>query len=1165
MSGHLIAEDLLEALLGQEGGSLSAGNVVAGTPASHAAAHRITSTAFAAWRQRTAHLGPSSSLGALAESAVSLVSLLGFERVSPSESGEGHRCSILQGQHTAVVLIVAPWAQPLGHQWRNAVVGAARHGATWGLLFNGIAVRLIRATQLLSRRYVEVDLEIAASDDRTAAVCARLLHARAVDGADGASDSVATLVARSEVHRAAVSRSLRAGVLDATGHVLRALASGGSRSGIGVRTATRPSGFAAAESARIDAAFEQSLTVVYRILFLLFAEGRLLVPMWHPVYRDTYSIESLRARADERVPRGLWDALRAIGRLAHSGCRAGSLRVTPFNGRLFSPLRLPLMERRRLDDSAARLAILALTTRRARDGESLERVSYRALGVEELGAVYETLLDYRPRVAVAATSEATAASRSGVSSNRPADRVSRAGRQHPRLHVTLAAGSGVRKATGTFYTPQPLVSYLIREALAPLIAGATPERVLSIRVLDPSMGSGAFLVGACRYLAAAYRRALIESGRCHPSDFGPAERASIRRMVAERCLYGVDLNPTAVHLAQLSLWLTTLASDRPLSFLDHHLRVGDSLSGTWLSRVREPPVRRRHQDLPLFPEDTLAEALGGVLPIRWRLATAPNETVADVRAKEQALAALDAPDSPLGTWTTLADLWCASWLASPPIPSSLHHTLADALLHGRAVLPQRTMDGFLDRVRETRSRLRLFHWELEFPEVFFDERGARRPDAGFDAVVGNPPWDMIRADAVGDSEHRRVAAASLVRFVRDSGVYQTRTDGHVNCYQLFVDRAIALTRPGGRVGMLLPSGIVSDRGSAAIRRLLFSRCSVERIVGFDNTRATFPIHRSVRFVLLSATAGGSTGEVACRFGETDATTLERFPTIDGRPDPSWFTTRLTMSLLAKLSGEDDLAVPELRTSRDLAIAERAAELFPGLGSEDGWRARFGRELNASEDRSWFHAGRDGWPVLEGKSIEPFRTLLSRVRWRIRPSHASSLLGARPLRARLAYRDVAGPGNRQTLIAAMLPPRSVSTHTLFCLRTPLPSRAQHYLCALLNSFVLNYLVRQRVSTHVTTAIVERLPVPRADQAGPAFAVLARAAAVLARTDAPEIRAGVNALVARLYELSCDDLAHVLDTFPLVDRAERMATLDRYRAGDPLDSPMLTGARGTATRR
>src|SRR5262249_27410076 len=365
------------------------------------------------------------------------------------------------------------------------------------------------------------------------------------------------------------------------------------------------------------------------------AEARSLVPIWHPVYRESYSVESLREAAQASAhPRGLWDALRAIGRLAHAGCRADDLRVTPFNGRLFAPGRTPLAERRNLDGGAARRAVLALSTRAARDRSGRERIAYADLGVEQLGAVYETLLDYRPRLT--------------------------------RSSIALETGSGVRKATGTFYTPQAIADFIARRTLGPLVRGRGPDEILALRVVDPAMGSGACLVAACRFLASASEQALGAAGACHPGGVGEPERAAMRRRVAERCLYGVDLNPMAVQLARLSLWLATLSSDRPLSFLDHRLVSGDSLPGAWLSSLRRAPVRRRPDRaaaLPLFADEAAAGALHDALPVRFSLESIPNDTVDQVRAKERALAALAARDAGLAQWKRIADLWCAIWFA----------------------------------------------------------------------------------------------------------------------------------------------------------------------------------------------------------------------------------------------------------------------------------------------------------------------------------------------------------------------------------------------------------------------------------------------------------------------------------------------------------------------
>jgi hypothetical protein len=1111
VNGHLVSEFFLERQLGEEMVS----------PASTTARRNLTE-----WRKRCHSLGPASSLRALLETgAEPLLHLLGFAAVEGVEHVNGLAAATLVGGVRPVALVVTSWGEPLDRLWRPAVVEAKRRAAGWCLLFNGTHIRLLEACRVYSRRYVEVDVDIAADDDRTAAALWTLFR---VDS------PLAELVTASERHGAGVCRSLRDGVLGASEDVLGALVAGPKRSGL------RTSG----ESA-LHETFEQALTIVYRILFLLFAEARGLVPVWHPVYRESYSVDALRASL-ERIPSspGVWDALRAVSRLAHSGCRAGDLHVTAFNGRLFAPARTPLAERRNLDDGAARRAVLALATRPAPDGDGREPIAYRDLGVEQLGAVYETLLDYEPRIAT--TPEV------GVG------------------RVTLERGSGLRKATGTFYTPQPIAQYLVRRTLGPLVDEASPERILELKVVDPAMGSGAFLVAACEYLAHAYETALIRAGGCHPADLGPSEHAAIRRTIAERCLYGVDVNPMAVQLARLSLWLTTLAADHPLTFLDHHLQAGDSLLGAWLACLGHMPARRRRKpqpaSLPFFDAPALGDALRQALPVRFTLASAPGNTLEQVREKERALASLTRRDNALSKWKRVADVWCARWFwtcpersrgTETPLPPAAFGALSDAILAGKSALPEGTADRYLRACEGIAASRRFFHWELECPEVFFDAHGTRLAAPGFDAVLGNPPWDMIRADSgsAADRSQARSDAGAVVRFTRDAGVYSAQSDGHANRYQLFLERAIALTRPSGRIGLVLPSGFAADHGSARLRRLLFSRTAVDAIVGLDNRRGVFPIHRSVRFLLVTATAGAPTREVGCRLGERNPAVLE---TGDDQGSEGWFPVRITPATLERLTGED-LALPELASPIDLAIAERAASLFPPLGDERGWAARFGRELNATDDRRHFQPPGRGLPVVEGKQIQPFHVDVGAARSSISRSAADRLLGVRHRQRRLGYRDVASASNKLTLIAALLPPDTVSTHTVFCLRTAVSLRAQQFLCGLFNSFVLNYLVRLRVTTHVTTAIVERLPVPRLQDSPAPSREIAALAALLARRGPrqsggnggqtpfpPDLAfARLNARVAKLYQLTVEEFEHVLSTFPLVPREDREAALREFR--------------------
>jgi hypothetical protein len=1070
------------------------------------------------WRQRCRRtLGPSSSVRAMLDvGAAPLATTLGFDPPAALAPLKDAVAATLGAGSNAVALLVTVWGSRLDPFWRAGVTEAARRSAGWCLLFNGTSLRLLDAGRLYARRYVEFDLDLAIDDERSFAAFWSVIRADMfAAGAHGFPTRVNAVVAASDRHAAGVCRSLRQGVLSASSDVLTALVVVSRRPSL-----TRP----------IGDAFEQALTIVYRMLFLLFAEARGLVPVWHPVYRESYSLEALRDAAENgRHAAGLWDALRAIGRLAHGGCQAGDLRVTPFNGRLFAPARTPLAERRGLDDDAARRAILALSTRVSMDGAGRERIAYRDLGVEQLGAVYETLLDYEPRI------------------DRPA---------RGRPAVSLERGSGVRKETGTFYTPQPLAEYLVRRTLAPLTREATPNGILELRIVDPAMGSGAFLVAACRYLAKAYEAALIRSGGCHPSDIGEAEHAAIRRTIAERCLYGVDLNPMAVQLARLSLWLATLAADRPLTFLDHRLQVGDSVLGAWVQQLRRTPSTRRRRTrgedaLPLFDDQAMRDVMTGVLPVRFTLESVPNDTLDQVRAKERALAAMTARGTALSKWKRVADLWCATWFATSghDVPRSAFGALSDAVLTGDGALPGPAAGRYLDSAAVLATRRRFFHWELEFPEAFFDAHGARRHNPGFDAVVGNPPWDMVRAD-VGSAAARsqsRADVASFLRFTREAGIYTAQSDGHANRYQLFVERAIDLTRDGGRVGLVLPSGLGSDRGSAPLRRRLLSRCDVDAIVGLDNHRGVFPIHRSVRFMLVTATAGSPTRAIACRLGESDAAALEA---AGDEPAASlaFFPVRLTPAFLERISGED-LTIPWLKGPIDVAIVERASALFPPLGSDAGWAAQFGRELNASDDRDAFRPPRSGLPIVEGKHIAPFTVDLASARHSITAGEAGRRLGdGRHERPRLGYRDVASATNRLTLLAAVLPAGCVSTHTVYCLRTILPLAAQHLLCGLFNSFVVNYLVRLRVSTHVTTATVERLPIPRENDAPGACREIAAMARLLARRCEPAVMARLQARVAHVYQLSRTEFAHVLETFPLIATAERDGAMSAYVAAE-----------------
>ena len=821
------------------------------------------------WRRDACVLGPSSPLRSMFDlGAAPLVGVLGFSARQPRETCHG---ALLAGTAASdaltLPLLVGAWGAPLDGIWSAVARESARLASAWVLCFNGRALRLCDGRNTFARGYLEFDLEALADHPAAMALFWGAMRAEALGTITPA------IAGESARHGVAVSASLRNGVREALLLLLQGMLASGSRNAA-----------ASFDTARLAWTLDQAFTIVYRVLFLLFAESRSLVPTWHPLYRRSYTIEGLRRQAETPgSERGIWEALQAVSRLAHAGCHAGSLVVAPFNGRLFAPARAPLAETGQLDDRLVADALVALTT--LASGGRRERVSFGDLGVEQLGAVYESVLDYEPQW-----------DGFGTCVQRP-DRAARTGSETAcpeRLPggVTLVSKGEIRKSSGTFYTPRAITEYLVRHTLRPLVENATADGILRLKVLDPAMGSGALLVAACRYLAAAYESALVRERGCFASEIGESDRAGFRRLVAQHCLYGVDLNPMAVQLARLSMWLTTLARGRPLSFLDHRFVTGDSLVGATLEDVaRQPPGgsrgRRAPGPLPLFEVEDEAAAMRAVVPVRVRLAATPDDSAETVHDKERMLASTRTPASAMTALRSVADLWCACWFwagTSVPQPGPAEFgDLAAALRSGGASLPERIARPRLDEARRIAGKRRFLHWTLEFPEVYFDHDGAPLDAPGFDAILGNPPWEMVRGDT-GDDEARgarRDSAALLTRFVRQSGVYKACVEGHANQYQLFVERSVSLLKRGGRLGLVLPWGLATDHGSAALRRLLFERCATDAIVGFDNSGGIFPIHRGVRFLLLSTSPGAATREVRCRLGERSPAVLDEPDTAFG--------------------------------------------------------------------------------------------------------------------------------------------------------------------------------------------------------------------------------------------------------------------------------------------
>ena len=1063
---------------------------------------------ISAWWVRVASsCGPASAIRTLFDMvAMPLCALLGYRAREVVFTANSCRARLETTGGTPVALLLTTWAVRPPSRWADLARHAHDMGAAWGFVLAPPFLSLIATRGHATRRSLDFALPLIdeIGNDLMCLAQARVFEYAGGGASSGSLPLIEQLLRRGEGYQDGVRNDLQRGV-EMSLRVLRPV----------VARLQQPMRRGHATRPRLDhsptAHLDESLTFIYRILFLLFAESRHLVPYDDPVYRRAYAVSGFCRAAMDGDGQGLWDALAATTRLSRAGCHSPDLVMSPFNGALFARAAAPTLEQRRTTrprgdstgrDEALRGVLVALGSRAGRAG--IETINYRDLGVEQLGAVYQRVLDLDPAVP-----DAPPASSRGTRSNH----------------------SARRKQTGTFYTPQPLADFVVRRTLSPMVDGATSDAILALRILDPAMGSGAFLVSACRFLAHAYEDAVVAEGRMAPSDVDDEERAGMRRLIAERCLCGVDRNPTAVHLARLSLWLATLSRDKPLNFLDHRLRVGDSLLGAWpsdLGHVSMHPSRVRAAALPLLDacgfEDTVREATAPLLAALAR----HDDTVNDVRAKEADWRRFVSRSSPLQPWRLAADVWCARWFpapgASPPSAAETRALFDFVLRHDRD-LPARQVDRRLDQAAAAARRQQFFHWPLEFPDVFHDSDGRSLQQGGFDAVIGNPPWEMWRRDDGTEQRHE------LLHYIRQSGQYPSCTSGHLNLYQAFVDRALSLVRQRGRIGLVLPWGIAADDGAAPLRRRLFRDSSVDTVVGLDNGNGLFPIHRGLRFAVVTSTMGRATREFRARFGVKSGAELEALPS---GCDSDAYPVRMWPDELEAATGPS-IRIPDVRRSYDLDLLTSLSRRFQKLGAADGWAAHFGRELNATEVRSDLDGGEV--PVIEGKHLAPFTVDITQAR-RIDADRLCRFIDpARLATARLGYRDVSGVGNRLTLIAAVIPAGMVTTHTVFCLKETFDAVRQHFLCALFNSYVLSTVVRLLMGGHVTTTLAEHLPVPpwRGDATDRRIAALA--VQLSERRGRPDTAGRLQALVARRFGLTGAELAHVLDGVPLVPLEER----------------------------
>ncbi|MBI2843326.1 MAG: N-6 DNA methylase [Armatimonadetes bacterium] len=775
---------------------------------------------------------------------------------------------------------------------------------------------------------------------------------------------------------------------------------------------------------------ENSLIVLYRLLFLLYAEDKKLLPIDNPVYRG-HSLKRLHEeinkslRSDRIYLPGehrFWRELTGLFELIDGGLRDNGHTIIPaYNGGLFSPEKHPHIAhtaqpgvtRWQIGDNRLADVVDMLAYQRERwDQPGSQDIDYNSLAVQHLGSIYEGLLELQPGVASEPLIEVSIAGKSTFKLEKDVPEPKPIRHQPPRRiaenEVYLVTNRGERKATGSYYTPKYIVDYIVENTVGVLadeaakkvaelrqdvdkeIAGLErrrkewekkpdryePEDIrrqigglnelieaqkrrllepyLSLKILDPAMGSGHFLVGAADFLSMA----MATDPNILPLDeIGDEDpQAYYKRLVVERCLYGVDLNPLAVELAKLSLWLHTVSKDKALSFLDHHLRCGNSLIGARIEEdlMQEPPrfnakgkqVNAEDAQLILgFTQALQGYHLTSLLDLLDRISKTPTQDKESEKLKEHLYQELEAERD---KFRRVANCWLSPYFGAP-VTGEQYGQAVEALRDGSAWQAVAKESWFGDAQR-TAGDKRFFHWELEFPEVFFDPKGLKPQDQrGFDAVIGNPPYGDI------------LSARDKTYIQYTSGA---STGGRAEVYAEFLIRTLNVLAEERHISYIIPNTLIDGAQFGAFRSRLSRESTVGTILDFRKGQVFVDADVVTMVIVLTKRVCATRYTFAYNYRDSESRSFRRtaMAVTPGNTEP-WRVIDPVTQLIESKQHCVPLE-PSIGTCHDAGVDYK----WKGVGWQNrGTRQRLSKVL--------FYTGGKrhpaDWPLIKGEDIKRY--------------------------------------------------------------------------------------------------------------------------------------------------------------------------------------------------
>ena len=894
----------------------------------------------------------------------------------------------------------------------SGVVGAARtspHGLVqemlnrseahlWGFVSNGHRLRILRDNITLTRQaFVDFDL-VAMFDGEVYAdfvVLWLLCHQSRVEGERPELCWLEKWSQLAEKRGTRVLEYLRTGVENA----INALGSGFLAHPANRELRNKLS------SAKLNSQdyYRQLLRVVYRILFLFVAEDRGL--LFEPkssiaareLYGRFYSVARLRRLAERRAGTqhpDLWRGLTLVFEKLDTGCE--ELALPALGSFLWSreaTTEIAVCELANRDLLKA-INSLAFTV----DGRVRRMVDYKNLGSEELGSIYEALLELHPQLNVDAST----------------------------FGLSTAAGNE-RKTTGSYYTPTSLVNCLLDSALDPVLDDAckkpNPEQaILALKICDPATGSGHFLIAAAHRLAK--RLAAVLTGDDEPSP--EATRTALRNVIG-RCLYGVDVNPMAVELCKVSLWMEALEPGKPLSFLDHRIKVGNSLMGatpvgislgipdeafsvlTGDEKTVVSALKKRNKRERTDIEQGQQSLFGEIFWIGWaevrkgaeKIIAINDDEIGHIYQKQAEYHRLLLSDS-YRNQKLVADAWCAAFVLSRIMGAPAITALTFEEIKNN---PDACPADLQEKIARLTTEYRFFHWHIEFPEIYSLPKGGENAEnrlygwnGGFDTTLGNPPWDRVKlqekewfsgcvpeiANAPNASKRKQMIEAlkqeqpflfeqfqqalrhsdGESHFLRDSDLYPLCGRGDINLYAIFAEANRGHLATDGRVGLVIPTNIATDDTTKLFFRDVVDKRSLVSLLGFENEERVFPsVHHATKFCLLTL-AGEGKGPASADFifYARQAMALKD-------EHRRFFLNARDFHLL----NPNTRTCPIFRSHKDAELTKLIYRRVPilikeGPPQENKWDIRLDRMFDMANDSHFFRSQSqledDGW-VLEG--------------------------------------------------------------------------------------------------------------------------------------------------------------------------------------------------------